>query len=644
MFNLFRSRTKAVKYLLTALLSVVALSMVTYLIPGYMTSEDSNDQIVADIGKESLTVREAEESLRRALKSKQLPQELVQLYVPQIIDQMIAERALAYEAERLGFDVSKDELADTIRMSIPSLFPNGEFAGTEAYASFLAQQNMSIQEFERNLRKQMLLTRLKDLVLEGVVVTPMEVVKEYQRKNNKVKLDYVAFSPDKLRAQAAAAVTAKEVQDYYAKNGAQYKTAEKRGFDVLVIDPGRISETLTIPDADLMRKYNANLDHYRIPERVNVRHILLKTTDKPPAEIPKIQAKAEDLLKQLKGGADFAELAKKYSEDPGSGSKGGDLGWVTRGQTVKPFEDAAFSLKPKELSGVIKTEYGFHIIQVLEKESAHVKPFSEVKNELAQDNKKQLINERLQTLADQGRAALAKDPRQGEAIAKELGISFVRVDKAAPGDPIPQVGINKEFEDTVAGLKKGEVSQVTQIPGNKLVVVTVTNIFPSEPAGLAEVEGKIRQTLIESKVAQLLNERVAQLLSKAKADGNDLQKAAKSMGMEVKTTQEFGLDGAADGIGSATALTQAFTLGTGEVFGPVKIGDQQFICKVQAKVPADMSKLVFQQADIVAAVKKSKVQERDELFEDGLVTRLVNEKKIIIHKDVIKRLVASYRG
>ena len=514
MFYLFRSRAKLVKYLLTAFLLVLALSMLTYLIPGFGSSTDSSSgQVIAEIGKDTLTTLDAERGLRRALQSRQMPPELAQLYVPQIIDQMISERALAYEAQRLGFDVSKTELADAIQTAIPQLFPNGQFAGKEAYANFLSQQNTSIPEFEDNMRKQMLLTKLRDLALQGVIVTPAEVEKEYRRKNYKVKLEFVAISTDKLKSQVS--VTDQQIQEFYSKNAAQFRTPEKRSFDMLVADPAKIAEAITIPDAELLRAYNANLDRFRMPERVKVRHILLKTTEKPPAEIPKIQAKAEDLLKQLKAGADFATLAKKNSEDPGSAEKGGDLGWIARGQTVKNFEDTAFSLKPNELSGVIKTEYGFHIIQVLEKEPARVKPFSEVKNDLADDRKKQMVNDREQTMADQARAALVKAPLDGEKIAAQLGAEFYKVDKVSPGDPIPQIGVNKEFEEALSSLKRGEVSPVLQAPGNKLVVVAVTDVVPSGQAPLSEVAGKIRQSLTDTKVLELLSQRANEVVKKS---------------------------------------------------------------------------------------------------------------------------------
>ena len=175
-------------------------------------------------------------------------------------------------------------------------------------------------------------------------------------------------------------MTPQEVQDFFNKNRTQFQDPGAPQLPSSLSPTKRKSaRPCTSADADLLRAYQTNLDQFRTPERVKARHILIKTMDKPKEEQDKLAAKAGDLLKQLRGGADFADLAKKNSDDPGSAQKGGDLDWVTRGQTVKEFEDAAFSLKPKEFSNVIKTQYGYHIIQVLEKEPAKVKPFEEVK-------------------------------------------------------------------------------------------------------------------------------------------------------------------------------------------------------------------------------------------------------------------------
>lgn len=640
MFDLFRSRAKIVRYLLGGLLMVVALSMVVTLIPGFGSGGPTQDLIVAEVGKEAISIREVQQRLQMAMRNRSIPREMAQIYVPQLVDSLVTERAMVYEAQRLGFDVTPDDVARGLRMLAPMLFQNGQFVGKEAYAAILRDQNLTIPEFEESVRRQMMATKLADLMNQGVVVTPDEVARTFQSRNEKVKLEYIAVTPAKYRSEVT--VTPEEIRAYYQAHKAQYQIPEKRALQLLVVDEAKVGERITVPDAELRKLYDANKDQFRTPDRVHVRHILLKTTDKPKDEIPKIRARAEELLKQLKAGADFAELAKKNSEDVGSAVKGGDIGWIVKGQTVANFESAAFSLKPKELSGVITTEYGFHILQVLEKEDARVKPFEEVKDQLAKERKKQQVYDTMQRLADQAHDLLVKSPAAGEQIARQLGIELVKVDKAGAGDPVPEFGVNQDFEATVTGLPKGGVTPVMQAPGNKLVVTVVTDVFPARPAELAEAEGQIRAALTTQKLGQLVDQRAREVLDKVKAAGGDLKKVAQAMGLEVKSTQEFSRAGAADGIGPATVVYQAFDLAAGSVFGPVTSEDGRFVCKVAAKIPADMNQLASQRSEIAGMLKADKTRERTALFEDSLKAALIKEGKIKIHQQVISRLLDSY--
>src|SRR4051812_24207813 len=183
MFDLFRSRDKAVRIFLTALLSIVALSMVAYLIPGYGGSGvPTTDNIVAEVGKNPITVRDVQMAVRNATRNRQIPAEMIAGVLPQIVDQMINEKALVYQAGRLGIRVTEAETAKVIRDTNPQMFPNGQFVGTEAYAAMLAQQDMSIPEFEENIRQQILLNRLRSVVLESTVVSPSDIQQEYKLK------------------------------------------------------------------------------------------------------------------------------------------------------------------------------------------------------------------------------------------------------------------------------------------------------------------------------------------------------------------------------------------------------------------------------------------------------------------------------
>ena len=642
MFDLFRSRAKAVRYLLGGLLMLVAISMVVTLIPGFGTNGSSRDQIVAEIGKEVISLREVQLEVQRAQRNKAFQPEMAQVYVPQIVDRMITDRAFAYEAGRQGFQVTEADLALAIRASIPQLYQDGNFVGKDVYAGFLAQQNLSIPEFEAAIRRQLLAMKLQGLAVEGVIVTSAEIEQEFRRRNDKVKLEYIALTAAKYRSQVS--VSPEEIRAYFEKNRSAYQSPEKRGFAMLVIDEAKVGQKMTVPEGELRRMYEARKEEFRIPERVKVRHILLKTTGKPAEEIPKLQARAEELLKQIKAGADLGELARKNSEDTGSASKGGDLGWIVRGQTVKAFEETAFSQKPKQISNVVKTEYGFHILQVLEKEDARLKPFEEVKDQLAQERKRQAVFETMQRLADQAHDELAKTPLEAEQIGRRLDIQYVKVGKIGYSDPIPEIGASKEVMEAVGSLQKGQVTPVIQAQGNKLVVAVLTDIFPAAPSELAEVEKEIKDQLLSEKATQLLQQRAREAFDKAKSLNGDLKKVAQAMGLEVKTTQDFGADGAADGIGPASMISDAFTQPVGAVLGPVAAGEQQIVYKVASKTPPDLSKLAEQRSDLVSALKSRKANSRMELFEDSLRAALIRQGKVKIHQDVINRLVGSYRS
>jgi peptidyl-prolyl cis-trans isomerase D len=642
MFDLFRRRDRNVRILLTILLGFVALSMVAYLIPGGPGTPGmtGNDTVIAEVGDEQITMMEVQRTLQGALRGKQFPPEMLQNYVPTLVDQMIAERAVAYQAGRMGFTITEEELGNALRSMLGNLLQGG--FDKDRYAAFLAQQNLTVADFESNVRKQMLLTKLRNIVLEGVVVTPDEIEAEFRRRNEKVKLDYILFNTENLKKQVKLAP--EDVEKYFNANKASYRMPEKRSFEVLVANEEKIGASINLGDDEVRKLYAASLDRYRTGERVMARHILLMTQNKSADDAKKLEAKAADLLKQVKGGADFAELAKKNSDDPGSAPKGGDLGWVTKGQMVPNFEATAFSLKKGEISNVIKTEYGFHIVQVTEREEARVKPFDEVKAELATESKRRLVFERMQSSIEQARAALVKSPSSGAQIAQQFNLNHYVVQNAGSGDPIQEIGINAEFAGSMFGLQKGGVTPAVTAPGNKVAIGVLTGITASRGAELAEVADQVREQVTELKARELLTAKSAELARSAGEAGADLAKLAKALGGELKTTPEFGRDGAAEGLGEAAYFAEAFVKPVGSIVGPVTMPGQVVITRVAAKVEADMAKLAAEREGMVSALKGRKSQERKDLFEDGLVHRLVEQGKVKINTEAIKKLQNSYRS
>src|ERR1041385_4156913 len=251
MFNLFRSRDKAVRLLLGGLLVLVSLSMLTYLIPSYNTGASSSDIVVAEIGKDQLTMPEVQKSIQMALRGQQLPPEFVPHYVPQIIQTMVAERAMVYEAKRLGFQISDNDLISGIRTMMPSLFPDGKFLGKEAYAGFLAQQNLSIEEFEANMERQLLLTRLRQIVLEGTVVSPQEIEQEYHRKNDQIKVAYVKLPSDKYKSEVKA--SPEDLRAYFEMHKTNYTIPEKRSLGIVIISQAKLEQAVNPTDSELLK-------------------------------------------------------------------------------------------------------------------------------------------------------------------------------------------------------------------------------------------------------------------------------------------------------------------------------------------------------------------------------------------------------
>jgi peptidyl-prolyl cis-trans isomerase D len=431
------------------------------------------------------------------------------------------------------------------------------------------------------------------------------------------------------------------LKGYFEKSKPMFPSLETRDAQLIVADQAKVGETIPVSDAQIQSYYSAHQDQYRTPERVHARHILLSTTGKSDADKVMIKAKAEDLSKQLKAGGDFAKLAEANSEDPGSKSKGGDLGWVVRGQMVKEFEDTTFALKPKEISNVITTQYGFHIIQVMEKETAHLRTLEEVKPEILTAIRSQTVFDRMQTSADQARAELVKAPQNAQQIASKLGLLFVNVEKYKMGNTIPELGMDPQMGATISQMAKGEVSQVMQV-GNKLVIAEVTNINPPRPPEFSEVEAQVRQNYLQQKGSTLLSEKLKKLQDLLKTNGGDLKAAAKSLSLEAKTADFFSRDGAAEGIGPARALMEAFDKPDGTLIGPVSVGGQTIMGKVVERQAADMTKLAEKRDSIVTQIKSQKAQDRQALLQDSVVTRLIQEGKIKKHQDVINRLIARY--
>lgn len=643
MFDLFRSRQKAVRYMLIGLLTVVALSMVTYLIPGFgspTAASTNNDGVLADIGNTKLTAQEVVTAMQAIISRGNLPPEMVDVYVPQIVDEMVQTRAIAYEFSHLGLTISDDEVLVGLQSVNPQYFKDGVLISKDEYEQRLAAQGMTLQDGVDDMRRQLLLVKVKNIVYSSILVPDKEVLDEYKHQKERASIEYIAFAPAKFQADVKP--SDKDLHDMFEAHHAEYFTPEKRSFQVLVVDQAKLEQTMTIPDAELHAVYNASMDNFRMPDRVEAQHILIKTQGKSDAEKKAALAKAEDLLKQLKAGADFSELAKKNSDDTSNAPKGGDLGWFVRGQMVPEFDKAAFAMKPGEISGIVTTEFGYHIIKVNQKENARVKPFEEVKADLASELKKQRITEQVQKTADNIHDALAKSPGSAAEIAKKFGVDLVTVTDTTPGSPVPTLGSVPEIDNALAAIKPNEVTPVLTLPANRLVVAELTARTAPRPATFDEVKDKVRDRLVAEKSIGVAKEKATEAAAKLRA-GEDMEKVAKEYKIEVSKPAEFGRSDSVEGLGQATYVKDAFTHPVGAIVGPTSIMSRDVIYKITAKLEPDMAAFAAEKENIRNTLRQQKANERWNLFMDSVTTKLTSEGKLKVNHELVLKLAAALK-
>src|SRR5713226_371827 len=402
------NRKTGMRILLGVVVLLLGGSMLLYLVPQTPgTGEASSTDTLAKVGDLTVSTAEVRQQLAEIQQRNQIAKQLESLYARQILNQLIFQKEIEYEAKRLGITVSNQERADRIRQFLPTAFNGDTFVGLDRYAAEVqARFQMTVPLFEEAIRQSLLQDKFRRLVTDGISAGPQELQDEFRYRNEKVKLDYALVKPEDLQAKITPDEA--EIKAAYEKNKTKYQVPEKRIARFALIDLNQLRQSAQISDDELRLQYQQNIQQYQLPNRVHVQHILLMTVGKTDAEVEEIRKKAEDVLKQAKKGAKFEDLSKKYSEDPGSKEKGGDLGWITQGQTVPEFEKTAFSLNPGQISDLVKTQYGFHIIKVLDKETAHTRPFEEVKDTIKTPLLLSKADKQASDLADQLSAAIRR--------------------------------------------------------------------------------------------------------------------------------------------------------------------------------------------------------------------------------------------
>ena len=552
---------------------------------------------------------------------------------------MIDERAMAYEAGRLGIKVTPEETDTAIFDTLPpQLIKDGKVDGA-TLSSVLQQEGMTLADLKTSTARQLLVNRLEQIVSQSVVVSPLDIENEFRKRNDKIRIEYALLAPAKYQSEAEPSEA--EVKAYYDSHKGEFKVPEKKSYAIILLDPQAIGAAIQTSDAQLQADYNSRRNDFQTPERVKVRHILIKADASNDAAM---KTKAEGILKQIQAGGGFREAGK--GKFPGSRFRGAGrrIGLHCEGPDRSRIRKGRFFAAAGQTSGLVKTNYGYHIIQVESHEQARLQPFDEVKPQLTADYQKKQAAKEMQSISDRALAELKKDPLHPEKAAQVAGTTVMRADNIQAGDPIPGIGTSKEFDDATASLRKGEITQGPVVLQNgKAALAVVTDDQLAHASTFEEAKAEARNKASQEKLSRLLIQKAADLVAKTKAMDGDLEKAAKSMGIEVKTSPDVDRQGAIESVGTASSLPDAFSKPVGSILGPVQVSGGQVVAKIVAKSPANLSELPGQSASIREDLRQQRARDRAQLFQDGLRERLKADGKLKINQDAINRIVRNYQ-
>ncbi len=379
-----------------------------------------------------------------------------------------------------------------------------------------------------------------------------------------------------------------------------------------------------------------------MPDRVKVRHILIATPQKPDGSKPdqktidEARKKAEDILKQLKNGADFAELAKKYSGDPGSAKAGGEMGWIVKGQTVAEFEKAAFGLNKGQISDPVQSSFGFHIIQTEDKEAAHAQSLAEVKDKIEPFLKQQNIASALNQAATSAQTE-ARTQSMEKAAAK-YNAQVVDSNPVSRTDSLPGIGASPELMNSIFSVNEKDGPTAARA-GQGYVIFQVEKIIPPRTPSFDEIKERVMNDFKSERANGLLSQKTQELADRAHTE-HDLKKAAKELGATLKTSDLVTHSSQVPDIGSMSGpASAAFGLQQGQISGPLNLGRSGAVLQIlERQEPALGDEFAKNKDSVREDLIGKKRQEAMQLFMQNLDARLKKEGKLKENKDVVASL------
>lgn len=508
-------REKAQGWIAWAIVILISIPFALFGIQQYL-GVDANPP-VAKVNGDEITaqqldqrVRDFRENMRRALGDAYIPAMFEEATIkPQVLQRMIDETLLRQAADDWNMRISDAQLTAYIR-SIPQLQTNGHFdAGL--YEVTVRNQGLTQAGFEAMLRSDMLAQQQQEGIRDSVILTDSAFAELVRLSDQKRQVSYVRIPAADFVDKGS--VTEKDALAYYQSHQREYLSPERVKLAYIRLSAADLTDQVEVNEADLRSYFDTHRDEFVANQERRVRHILIESTKKDDAEK---HALAEQLLKELRDGADFATLAKKYSDDPGSAEDGGDLGWVNRGVMVKPFEDAVFAARKGELIGPVKTEYGYHIILVTDIRGGEEAGFEQVRKQVEQTYRQQQAEELYYTYFERLADLAYETPDSLVPVAEALDLKveqtgWVTRNKPAPGLDSPKV-MNAAFSEEV--LQEGNNSDVIELSPTEAVVLRVAEHEEQTTKPFESVKQQVFEAVATARASNKAREEGERMLEK----------------------------------------------------------------------------------------------------------------------------------
>lgn len=502
------------------------------------------------------------------------------------LDGLINQKLISQEAKKLGLEVTERERQKAI-MNYPPFQVNGRF-DMRRYQALLSTNRMKPEDFEASMALELLDAKLKQFLLSFLEVPDQAVLEYYTYNNDKIKIGFVEFKPEKFKKSIK--FDQASLEKYFEDNKARYRIPEKIKVTYIEIDPEIFRGKVHITDKEIQGFYEYNPVMFSEPKRVKARHILFKLgQDATEAEEKEVKEVAEAVLKEARKGKDFAELARKYSEGP-SKSEGGDLGYFSAGQMEKPFEEAAFKLKKGDISDLVRTRFGYHIIKVEDVKEKKIRPLEEVREQIEEILVKkasvEAAHEKGLSLMDQMPYDVALDQYAGQHQLKTKESDYF-----ASGEPIPGIGGDEAQSRSLFSLEKNETSELIQLDG-KFYIFQVLERKPSYLPEFKEVREEVKEDFTNYLAAKKARAEAESYLAELRK-GKPWEALAKERHVELENTVYFSRNDPIPGIGYAPALIEtAFGLNKDKRYPdtPFENNRRAYVIRWEGKKGIDMEK------------------------------------------------------